>query len=68
MSIGTICYPAMSKPEPEKTGSTISKSSDFDSRDIVICCLSGALVLVVVALIVVILSRQQVNYGMVGTF
>ena len=57
MSIGTICYPAMSKPEPEKTGSTISKSSDFDSRDIVIYCLSGALILVVIALIVVLVSK-----------
>lgn len=59
MSIGTICYPAMSKPEPEpeKTGSTISKSSDFDSRDIAIYCLSGALILVVIALIVVLVSK-----------
>ncbi len=57
MSIGTICYPAMSKPEPEKTGSTISKPSDFDSRDIAIYCLSGALVLVVIALIVLLASR-----------
>ncbi len=58
MSIGTICYPAISKPEPEKTGSTISKSSDFDSRDIAIYCLSGALVLVVIALIVVLVSKS----------
>jgi hypothetical protein len=59
MSIGTICYPAISKPEPKKTEG-VSQSSSFDSRDIAIYCLSGALILVVVALIVLLATRQPV--------
>jgi hypothetical protein len=63
MSIGTICYPAISKPEPEEK----EVVSPFDSRDIAIYCLSGALILVVVALIIVLATRQQANYGMIRT-
>jgi hypothetical protein len=55
MSIGTICYPAISKPEPKKTEITVSP---FDSRDIAIYSLSGALILVVIALIVLLATRQ----------
>ncbi len=56
MSIGTICYRAISKPQP-KEAEVVSQSSPFDSRDIAIYCLSGALILVVVALIVLLATR-----------
>jgi hypothetical protein len=49
--------------KPRRTASpngeekAISQTTSFDSRDIAIFCLSGALVLVVIALIVVLASR-----------
>jgi hypothetical protein len=59
MSIGTIVYPAI----PKSVEKGVPQSSPFDSRDVVIYCLSGALMLVVIALIVVLL-RQQGNLGL----
>ncbi len=59
MSIGTICYPAMPKPAEKQIE---VEQTSFDSRDVAIVCLSGAMVLVLIALIIV-LARQPANYG-----
>ena len=53
MSIGTISYPAMPNGEER----AVSKSTPFDSRDIVIYCLSGVIVLLVIALVVILANR-----------
>jgi len=63
MSIGTICYPALSpkltesNAAPREVAPSSALESFFDSRDTAIYCLSGALILVVIALIVVLASR-----------
>ncbi len=72
MSLDSICYPPAPKPEKESAASitplqvapieiTLLQPVGFDSRDIVIACLTGALVLVLIALFVSMTSQMRLS-------